>query len=264
MTRLMNDLTTQKTKLQSENGMCMFSPDRLFPRNLSGAPLQQWDVFCNGICCEGGRVGIAEWSSSFVPFDISIFSILITLVGKLCLGLAFKTNLYPHLSAYSDTVSWAKMDVPAQNPGCARLPRYLLFQEQGYVHLEMLEGKRSWGCVNPIFLSLTLGIAPWKMFTSDQKYHISSNFLLPFWPEQYYLISTSSSVITILCIFKNIFRFLCVVMSMFPVRLCFSPPSNTFPVPNEVFLTYSFCILVIVRFSGCFAALWKEVCGKAI
>lgn len=29
MTRLMNDLTTQKTKLQSENGMCVFSPDRL-------------------------------------------------------------------------------------------------------------------------------------------------------------------------------------------------------------------------------------------
>lgn len=34
----MNDLTTQKTKLQSENGMCMFSPVRLFPSNLSGVP----------------------------------------------------------------------------------------------------------------------------------------------------------------------------------------------------------------------------------
>jgi len=36
MTRVMNDLTTHKAKLQSENGMCMFSPDRLFPSNLSG------------------------------------------------------------------------------------------------------------------------------------------------------------------------------------------------------------------------------------
>ena len=44
MTRLMNDLTTQKTKLQSENGMCsisVFSPNKLLVSRMSSVYVKE-------------------------------------------------------------------------------------------------------------------------------------------------------------------------------------------------------------------------------
>lgn len=48
MTRLMNDLTTQKTKLQSENGMCMFCPDSV-SQEFIRAPLYCISEMCSAM-----------------------------------------------------------------------------------------------------------------------------------------------------------------------------------------------------------------------
>lgn len=83
--------------------------------------------------------------------------------GSLALDWLLKTiytHIYQYTMAFSHEPNWMCQLRTQDVPGCPRLSRYLLFQEQGYVHLEMLEGKRSWACVNPIFLSLTLSTAP--------------------------------------------------------------------------------------------------------
>lgn len=52
---------------------------------------------------------MAEWSSSIVSLDIPIFSILITLMGGPCLGLAFKKhpiNIYQHTVIPFHELKW--------------------------------------------------------------------------------------------------------------------------------------------------------------
>lgn len=45
----MNDLTTQKTKLQSENGMCMFCPDSVSQEFKALAPLYCISEMCSAM-----------------------------------------------------------------------------------------------------------------------------------------------------------------------------------------------------------------------